>query len=264
MISLKKGPRAINHHIKSKFFEILNNTATLHSYDTNANNEQAYDEHSNPIPFFMCAWLAGAMQSEEIRTLVLNTIEQFPEWFDHPAEQKAISNLVTMVFTPESFIRTRKLYTNGITFIKACKKQGHKVYVLSNWDIESFKLLKKKYPQLFNLFDGIVISGKSKSLKPSPTIYTTLLAKYALDPRHCWFIDDQQENVSAACSMGIKGILCHYTWPWKKPNFYQIAKTIKLTHYKSVTRRENRKNTGTNPSITKNNNNPIIDGEKIS
>jgi len=226
MIAFKKGPSAINLHIKAKFFEILDNVATTHAYTLSTQDHYAYDEHGNTLPSLMCLWLAGAMQSDDIRTLALDTIEQSPDWFDHAAERQAIENLISMVFTPEHFVASRKLYSNSIRFIKSCKKQGHKVYVLSNWDTESFELLQRKYPHLFDLFDGIVISGESNAVKPSPHIYATLLDRYNLDPQKCWFIDDQQENVSAACTIGINGILCTYKGPIKKPNFRRIAQQI--------------------------------------
>lgn len=227
MIAFKKGPTAINQHIKTKFFEILDNVATTHNNTIPTDDHYAYDEHGNTLPSLMCLWLAGTMQSDEIRTLALESIEQSPDWFDHTAERQAIQNLISMVFTPEHFVASRKLYTNGIGFIKACKKQGHNVYVLSNWDTESFTLLQTKYAHLFDLFDGIVISGDSNAVKPSPTIYTTLLDRYNLDPQKCWFIDDQQENVAAASTVGINGILCTHTGPVKRPNFKRIAQQIK-------------------------------------
>ena len=227
MIAFKKGPSAINQHIKSKFFEILDNVAIAHAYTLPKKDHNAYDEHGTTLPSLMCLWLAGAMKSDDIRTLVLDTIEQSPDWFDHTAEKQAIKNLITMVFTPEHFIASRKLYSNSIGFIKSCKKQGHKVYVLSNWDTESFELLQVKYSHLFDLFDGIVISGENDAVKPSPNIYATLLNRYNLDPQKCWFIDDQQENVTAACNIGINSILCTHKGPIKKPNFQLIAQQIR-------------------------------------
>jgi len=264
MVYLKKGPMAINNHIELKLFEILNKTALTYNLAPKTTNNNAYDKHGRLLPYFMCSWLNGTMTSEKIRSLTLVAIKLHPEWFDHVIEQCVITNLITMVFTPEHFVATRKIYHNGIAFIKACKQQGHRVYVLSNWDTESFELLQKKYSNLFNLFDGIVISGESNILKPAPEIYTTLLNRYQLKATKCWFIDDQKENVVAACTVGIHGIICNHSWPRKKPNFHLIAQNIKDYYYKSVTRREKRSTTGTNPKIIKNTSSPIIVGEKIS
>lgn len=259
---LKKSPFAINNHLKKKLFETLNETAWIYSLD-NKSYEVAYDEYGNSLPFLMCAWLSGLMSSADIRYYVLSAIEEHPEWFDHSSEKQAIINIATMIFTPEQFVQTRKIYTEGIRFIKACKRKGHKIYALSNWDAESFELLKQKFPQLFELFDGIIISGSSNTVKPCATIYQHLLTCYNLNPHKCWFIDDQKENIVAANNAGIHGIVCPYRWPLKKPDFHKIIVTINK-HHKSVTRLEKRKNNGTSAKNIKNTNSPITDGENIS
>ena len=262
---LKKSPGSINGHLKAKFFEILNNVALINQLTLNDNNSCAYDESGNQLPYLMIAWLNGTMACNTIKSLIFNAIKQNPEWFECSAEKNAIENIITMVFTPEHFVATRKVYRDGMLFIKSCKKKGHKIYALSNWDKESFTLLQNKFPSLFKLFDGIIISGEWNNIKPSPDIYTLLINRYNLETEKCWFIDDQKENVAAACALGIRGILCtHYYWPLKKPNFHLITQEINNQHYKSVTRREKRKNKGIIPSTTKNINNPIIVGEKIS
>jgi methionine salvage enolase-phosphatase E1 len=265
MYQLKKSPLAINNHIKSKLFEILNTIASLkHQTIFQGYSPCAYDEHGNQLPLLMCQWLDGTMSCNDIKTLIFDAIEQHPEWFDCSGEKNAVINIITMIFTPEHFVATRKIYRQGVLFIKECKKKGHRVYALSNWDIESFDLLCKKFPQLFNLFDGIVISGESNNLKPSPDIYTTLISRYNINPQKCWFIDDQKENVAAASLLGMHGILCSYTGIFKKPDFHLIAQKINDIHYQSVTRREKRRNKGIIPNTTKNANNPIMVGEKMS
>jgi len=267
MIYLKKGPQAIDSHFKRKLFDTLHYVAEIHQLgNTSDIHHIAYDEHGTALPYLMCAWLNGSMTNKNILSLILCTIEDHPEWFCHTAEKQAICNLITMIFTPEHFIATRKLYKHGIRFIKACKKNGHQVYILSNWDSESFALLKEKYALLFDLCDGILISGDSKSLKPSSSIYTTLLERYNLTPQECWFIDDQHENVQAAQALGIKGLVCSHTWrPHKKPNFYALAQQIKeYKGHKSTDRREKRIKTGNNATTINSTKTTITGTEKIS
>lgn len=226
MAYLCKGPRAINTHIKKKFFEILEEVAVVHEFKTDGDC-YAYDEHGTPLPYFMCMWLNGGMTCQEIRNCILTAIQDNPQWFACQAEKRMIVNLISMVFTPEKFVATRKLYSKGVSFVKACKKKGHKVYVLSNWDTESFALLAKKYPALFELFDGIVISGQVKKLKPFAGIYTGLIDTYQLDNKKCWFVDDQKENIAAAAQLGINTVLCGHYWPIKSPNFFLVAQAMK-------------------------------------
>jgi FMN phosphatase YigB (HAD superfamily) len=262
MFHLKKSPFSINNHLKRKLFDILDEVAFMNKFESKP-TEIGYDEQGNQLPHFMCAWLAGTMSSQSIRSHLLSAIHNHPEWFDHTAEKKAIVNLITMIFTPKQFVETRKIYVEGIAFIKACKNKGHRIYALSNWDAESFALLKEKFSYLFDLFDGIIISGITNTVKPSPTIYSTLLRSYDLNPKKCWFIDDQKENVVAAHQAGINAIVCPYKWPLKKPDFHKITVALNKAH-KSVTRREKRKNSGTRAKKTKKTSMPIIDGENIS
>jgi HAD superfamily hydrolase (TIGR01549 family) len=225
MLCLKKSPLQINDHLKSKFFEILDKTANVHKLDCN-NCTIAYDESGNQLPYLMRAWLDGSLSCSTIRTYVAEATKTHPEWFGHLSEQRAVCNLINIIFTPERFVKTRTIYQECITFIKACKKQGHRVFALSNWDKESFVLLQKQFPHVFNLFDGIVISGDVHTLKPCADIYELLLNRYNLKPDTCWFIDDQQENVTAASSLGIHGVICYQT-SHKKPNFRRVAQTIR-------------------------------------
>ena len=91
--------------------------------------------------------------------------------------------------------------------MQKCKAQGHKVYLLSNWDAHSFPLMDARFPELFSLFDGIMISGETGLLKPDPTFFYELLDAYNLDTRSCIFLDDQKENIIAAQKMGIASAL---------------------------------------------------------
>ena len=57
------------------------------------------------------------------------------------------------------------------------------------------------------MFEGIVVSGEEKMVKPNPEIYKVLLDRYQLNPSECIFIDDRQANVDGAEKVGIKGVL---------------------------------------------------------
>ncbi len=257
-LQLRISPFALSNEIKTVLFERLEQTADFHNLNKDNTLHLACDEKGNVLPYLMRAWLQGTMTCAEIRSLIHETTIQQNTWFKNKAEQRIFTNMVNMIFTPEHFVATRKIDQAGVEFIKKCKQHGHNVYALSNWDAESFPLLKEKHADLFDLFDGIVISGTANSLKPHPSIYHTLLQEYQLTASDCWFIDDQQENVTAAQSLGINAVV--HTACFKK-----LAENIQLAVYsKSVTRRENLNNIGINVSNTNPTSNAIIDGEKIS
>lgn len=250
------NPFNLDYHIKKALFATLNALAQKH----NLNAEDihcAYDEKGEQLPLLMSAWLQGIMTSSEIRTLIDNAISSHPEWFKCSAEQRIVENLLLMIFTPHHFVNSRKISPAGIAFIKKCKKEGHKVYALSNWDAESFALLEEKHAQLFDLFDGIMISAHIKANKPHNTIYQALLTQYELNPQDCWFIDDQKENIVAAQQLGINAVQ-------HESCFKKLIENIRIAHSKSVTRRENLKSSGINDTNINTTNKAIIDGEKIS
>jgi len=71
--------------------------------------------------------------------------------------------------------------------------------------IASFAHLEKEY-DIWDMFDGIVISSRIKKVKPDIEIYEHLLGEYNLDASETVFIDDTKENLVAANSIGIQTI----------------------------------------------------------
>ena len=96
--------------------------------------------------------------------------------------------------------------TESVEILRSLKMRGYHVYALSNWSTETFALVRDKYGFL-NAFDGMVISGEEKLVKPDPEIYKRLLEKYGLKASNCIFIDDNAANISKAADLGFETIL---------------------------------------------------------
>lgn len=94
----------------------------------------------------------------------------------------------------------------SVEILRDLKMRGYHVYALSNWSMETFSLVKEKYGFL-QAFDGMVISGEEKLVKPDPEIYKRLLEKYGLKASNCIFIDDNAANISKAADLGFETIL---------------------------------------------------------
>ncbi len=90
-------------------------------------------------------------------------------------------------------------------FLREAKAAGYGIYGLTNWSHETIHVAFERYP-VFGLFDGIVVSGVEKIIKPDHRLYHILLDRYNLDPEECVFLDDNQANVDAANSLGIRAI----------------------------------------------------------
>ena len=84
-------------------------------------------------------------------------------------------------------------------------KAKYRLFGLTNWSAETFPIAREKYAFL-NIFEGIVVSGEEKMIKPDPAIYKLILTRYGLQGDECIFIDDNLDNITAARSLGIGGV----------------------------------------------------------
>ena len=80
-------------------------------------------------------------------------------------------------------------------------KEKYKLYGLTNWSAETFPIVFKRFA-FFTLFDGIVISGEEKLIKPDKKIFELMLDRYRLEAKNSLFIDDNMKNIQAAKEMG--------------------------------------------------------------
>ncbi len=94
---------------------------------------------------------------------------------------------------------------DSVAIFEVLKAAGHPLYAITNFAAETFVQARAMYPFL-NRFDGIVVSGEIKALKPGPEIYRTLLELYDLAAGDCLFIDDVQENVDGAIAVGMHAV----------------------------------------------------------
>ena len=200
--------------------------ATLNRIQSTGNTYGARDQEGDRLPGLMCDWMTGVKSSDQLLRFVLPRIEVHPEWFGNKAEQRLIFKTARMMFTPKRFIKTRKVIADGVRFVQRCKKQGHRVVVLSNWDAESLEVMRKKYKKLFSLFEGVQISGTIGVMKPDAKMYQRVARATGSDI--CVLIDDQQENVTSARESGMRAILC----PSRKgllgsfPEFSSVARAL--------------------------------------
>ena len=84
-------------------------------------------------------------------------------------------------------------------------KDKYRLFGLTNWSAETFPIVLNQYP-FFKEFEGIVVSGTEKIVKPDAQIYHLLLTRYGLIANESLFIDDNLENINAADKLGFKTI----------------------------------------------------------
>ena len=97
------------------------------------------------------------------------------------------------------------VYQDSVNILYDLKKKNIPCYVLSNFSAEMFEGMTDEYPFL-KKFDGIMISGKEKLIKPHEGIYRLAMERYNLVPAKTVFIDDKIDNIKAAIKLRFKTI----------------------------------------------------------
>jgi hydrogenase maturation protease len=77
------------------------------------------------------------------------------------------------------------------------------VYLISNINELHFDFLHKKYPHVFSLFDGLILSFKTKSLKPEEEIYVELKRVSAKNYESIVYIDDREDLLNEAKELNL-------------------------------------------------------------
>lgn len=92
--------------------------------------------------------------------------------------------------------------TEMTQWLAALRPAGYRTALLSNMQLDMIAHVRAIFPWL-NGFDHQVFSAEVRSIKPDPAIYRHCLDRLGVQPAEAIFIDDRDENVIAARSLGI-------------------------------------------------------------
>lgn len=161
--------------------------------------------------------LESVFDDADIRRRIRKEIFEHPDWVELDrgtiALERAIDRGATRTGLPyEDIERLLKTVPHFLTpiettieLIHELSKTRNKLFVLSNMALASMTHLEQRY-DIWDVFDGIVISSRIQMVKPERQIYEYLLGVYELEPGETIFIDDLPDNVDAARSAGIRAI----------------------------------------------------------
>ena len=96
-------------------------------------------------------------------------------------------------------------FQDSVELLFDLKSKNFLCYVLSNWSAETFIGMKDDYPFL-NKFDGLLLSGDVKLVKPEIAIYELAISRFKLIPKETIFIDDKLENIKIAEYLNFKTV----------------------------------------------------------
>ena len=132
----------------------------------------------------------GTMTREE---LVLKVVSMIGRTYQKKVEE--------VIWNWPSYI---EIFTEVFPVLSEAKKKGHRIFVLSNTSKVFYDLLEEQLSPLKELLDGFVLSCDIKAIKPDLAMFKEILDKYQLNPANCIFLDDIEDNTSAAQKLGIR------------------------------------------------------------
>jgi 2-haloacid dehalogenase len=94
------------------------------------------------------------------------------------------------------------LFEDTAAVLSELRELGVPTYALTNFSEEKWAVAQETFPILAG-FDGEVVSGTERTVKPGEKIYRILLERYDLDPARSFYMDDKQYNVDAARVVGL-------------------------------------------------------------
>jgi 2-haloacid dehalogenase len=96
----------------------------------------------------------------------------------------------------------------AVELLAELRAAGVPLYALTNWSAETFGVAWERY-EFLSWFDGVVVSGEERIVKPDWRIFQLLLDRFGLAPAVTLFIDDSAANVAAARELGLDAVQFH-------------------------------------------------------
>jgi len=93
----------------------------------------------------------------------------------------------------------------AVELLAELRTAGVPLYALTNWSAETFGTARERF-EFLGWFDGVVVSGEERIVKPDPRIFRLLLDRFGLDPAATVYVDDSPANVAAALELGLDAV----------------------------------------------------------
>ena len=92
-----------------------------------------------------------------------------------------------------------------VELLAELRAAGMPLYALTNWSAETFVVARERFG-LLDWFDGVLVSGEERMIKPDPRFFRLLVERFGLAPEATFYVDDSEANVEAARRLGFDAV----------------------------------------------------------
>jgi 2-haloacid dehalogenase len=100
----------------------------------------------------------------------------------------------------------RGLVPGTARILGALHDRGVRLVALTNWSAETIHHGPEVFPEVFGLFDDIVVSGAESVAKPDKEIFQILARRLSHQIDGVFYVDDNLRNVDAARAAGMDAV----------------------------------------------------------
>ena len=100
---------------------------------------------------------------------------------------------------------THDVYTDTLDIIYNLKRNGYKVYILSNVTPYGLEVLKNLID--VNIFDNMFLSCEMNLFKPSLEMFKKVIELIGDSPENIYYFDDKEKNIENSKKLGINAYL---------------------------------------------------------
>jgi 2-haloacid dehalogenase len=112
-------------------------------------------------------------------------------------------------YRPNFAFSLRGLIPGTAEILSALHDRGVRLVALTNWSAETIHHLPEVFPEVFAVFDDVVVSGAEGVAKPDPEIFHILARRLGHPIEGVLYVDDSIRNVDAARTAGMDAV--HFT-----------------------------------------------------
>ena len=120
----------------------------------------------------------------------------------HPQLAEEISS-----YRPNFALSLRGLVPGTAEILRALHNRGVRLVALTNWSGETIHHGPEAFPEVFDLFDDVVVSGVERVAKPDGEIFQVLARRLSHPISGVFYVDDNGRNVDAARAAGMDAVL---------------------------------------------------------